>query len=298
MAYIAAKDVPLYFDETIKSVGPAAEGDGSNRGVVATQVQLNYTPNIAPTRVVGKDPSKASFALAGPPNATLSFSCYVGASDEFRPTDYTGDLTSGTAFKIGDGTNGISGSGAYMTSYSMTVTPYQPVLFQCDFAIYNPLTTTDSPSAGGLISDAANNSVIDNFDFGDFGHGVYSSFGKTTDATATFLSDIDIVESIQYQYQAQRLPIYKIGAYNIQRGSQGGAKLISAQHSFTVNGDNIQKLVPITGSNPGSMTLNVKRSNGDAVAVATVDGRLNAENVTIAGGDLARGSVTITELLV
>lgn len=288
MAYIAAKDVPLYFGSTVNSNNAPTEADVGNRGVVATQVQLNYTPNITPTRVVGKEPSKDSFNLAGPPNATLSFSAYVGATAEFDITDYTGDQTVGTSFAIGDITNGIKGSGAYLTSYSMTVTPYAPVIFQADFAIYNPLTTT---SEGGFIADAGTDGVIDALNFGSYGHGVYSTFNDTN------LDNIDVVESVTYQYQAQRLPIYKIGAYNIQT-AQGGAELITAQHSFQVQGDNIQKLVPITGSNPGSISLVIKNVSTTSLLTATVDGRLNAENVTLAGGDLARGSVTITELLV
>lgn len=293
MAYIAAKDVPLYFGAT-NSTSLPIEADVGNRGVVATQVQLNYTPNIAPTRVVGKDPTNNSFNLAGPPNATLSFSAYVGATAEFDISDYTGDSTNGTTFAIGDITNGIKASGAYLTSYSMTVTPYAPVIFQADFAIYNPLTTT---AEGGLIANANTDGVIDNLDFGSYGHGVYSSFGKTSNANATFLDDISVVESIQYQFSAQRLPIYKVGSYDIQTAA-GGAELITAEHSFQIQGDNIQKLVPITGSNPGSMALNINNSSSATLLSCIVDGRLNAENVTLAGGDLARGSVTITELLV
>lgn len=295
MAYVAAKDVPLYFGSTINSNTAPGEGDSVSRGVVAAQVQLNYTPNIAPTRVVGKDPTKNSFTLAGPPNASLSFSAYVGASTEFDITDYTGDHNLGTTFAIGDITSGIKGSGAYLTSYSMTVTPYAPVLLQADFAIYNPLTIS---SEGGFIADAANNSIIDDLDFGAFGHGVYSTFGKTVDENATFLDDIGVVESVAYQFSAQRLPIYKIGSYNIQGGTPGGAELITAEHSFQIQGDNIQKLVPITGSNPGSMSLKIKNASAATLLTATVDGRINAENVSLAGGDLARGSVSITELLI
>ena len=294
MAYTAANELPLHFGSTVNSNNAPTEADGGNRGVVAAQVQLNYTPNIAPTRVVGKEPTKNSFTLAGPPNASLSFSAYVGATTEFDITDYTGDQTIGTSFAIGDIGDGIKGSGAYLTSYSMTVTPYAPVLLQADFAIYNPLTTT---AEGGLIANADTDAVIDGLDFGAYGHGVYSTFGKTVDETATFLDDIGVVESVAYQFSAQRLPIYKIGSYNIQGATVGGAELISAEHSFQIQGDNIQKLVPITGSNPGSMSLKIKNSSAVTLLTATVDGRINAENVSLAGGDLARGSLSITELL-
>lgn len=314
MAYIAAKDVPLYFSTDPDGGATAGEADANNRAVVANQVQLNYTPNIAPTRVVGKEVDNKSFLLAGPPNATLSFSAYVGPNgfngvhDEFDIADYTGVQNTGALFRIGDLTSGISGSGAYLTSYSMTVSPYAPVIFQADFAIYNPLTTT---TAGNTIFDAGTDGVLDEINFERFGHGVYSRFGKTPTSAdntvakqeaalaGTHLSDISIVESVSYQYSAQYLPNYKIGSYNIQVGTDKiGAQLVTAQHSFQIQGDNIQSLVPITGSQPGSMDLQIRNASNTTLLTVTVDGTLNAENITLAGGDLARGSVTITELLV
>jgi len=88
------------------------------------------------------------------------------------------------------------------------------------------------------------------------------------------------------------LPVYTIGSYNLTK-----CELLTAEHSLQIQGDNIQRLVPITGSNPGSIRIQVKNANAATLLTSTVDGRLNAENVTIQGGDLARGSITITELL-
>lgn len=287
MAYISYQDVPLYFGNSTNTVTPPTEG--SNKGVIAQQVQLNYTPNIAPSRVVGKEPTKDNFNLSGPPNASLSFSAYI-APNEFTPADYTGDVGDlGTTFRIGDSVNGISGSGAFMTSFSYTVSPYAPILMQCDFAIYNPLTTT---SIGGQIADALNDNILPATNFSTFGHGAYSLFDGSGVSISTRLGDIDTFESIQYQFSANRLPVYTIGNYNITK-----CELLTAEHSLQIQGDNIQKLVPITGSNPGAIRIQVKNASASTLLTSTVDGRLNAENVTIQGGDLARGSITITELL-
>jgi len=287
MAYISYQDVPLYFGNSANTSTLPTEGN--NKGVIAQQVQLNYTPNIAPSRVVGKEPTKDNFNLSGPPNASLSFSAYIAPS-EFTPADYTGDVgDAGTTFRIGDSLSGISGSGAFMTSFSYTVSPYAPILMQCDFAIYNPLTTT---SIGGQIADALNDSVLPATNFSTFGHGAYSLFDGNGANISTRLGDIDTFESVQYQFSANRLPVYTIGNYNITK-----CELLTAEHSLQIQGDNIQRLVPITGSNPGSIRIQVKNATASTLLTSTVDGRLNAENVTIQGGDLARGSITITELL-
>lgn len=286
MAYISYTGVPLYFGTSEDSNTFPSESDSLNKSVVAQQVQLNYTPNIAPVRVVGKQPTKDNFNLAGPPNASISFSCYLEApvgGNEFNPADYTGDFTNGTTFRLGDAANGISGSGAFLNSFSYTLTPYAPVLIQCDFAIYNPLTTT---TEGKNIAAAGSNAVLDATDFGEYAHGAYSTFNEGG------LDDISIFEAIQYQYTAQRLPVYAVGNYNIEE-----CELITAEQTLSIQGDNIQKLVPITGSNPGIQIITLKDSNSQTLLTSTIEGRLNAENVSIQGGDLARGSVTITQLL-
>lgn len=289
MAYISYTDVPLYFGTSANTNSQPTESDGSNKSVIAQQVQLNYTPNIAPVRVVGKEPTKNNFNLAGPPNASLSFNCYVDGS-EFNPSDYTGDVGDlGTTFRLGDSVNGISGSGVFLTSFSYTVVPYAPVLVQCDFAIYNPLTTTN---VGGKIADAANDNVLDAADFGKYAHGAYSQFSGDGQAATTTLNDMETFESIQYQFSAQRLPVYQVGSYVLQK-----CEFITAEQSLAIQGDNIQRLVSISGSNPGALTITLKGTGNADLLTSTVDGRLNAENVSIQGGDLARGSITITELL-
>ena len=304
MAYISYTDVPLYFGLNANSNAfPDDKTDVKSRGVYCQQVQLNYTPNIAPVRLVGKTPTKDSFNLAGAPNSTLSFSAYIedgtGINDlkSFDPSDYTGEVgNTGTTFILGDSGNGagISGSGLFMTSFSYTLTPYAPVLMQCDFAIYNPLTTT---SVGGNIAADTTETMIPTLDFGKYGHGVYSTFsGKSSEGAlqpaTTNLSDISVFESINYQFSANRLPIYKVGSYTLDK-----QELITAEQTLQIQGDNIQKLVSITGANPGEVNIKIKNSDFETLLTSTINGRLNSENVSIAGGQLARGTISITELL-
>ena len=338
MAYISYTDVPLYFGTSNNNSTLPGEADALNKSVVAQQVQLNYTPNIAPVRVVGKTPTRDNFNLAGPPNSSLSFSCYID-SDEFNPSDFTGDVGDiGATFRLGNETAGISGSGAFLNSFSYTLTPYAPVLVQCDFAIYNPMTTTvvggnivsagpvsatadlnndgDVLDAGESAGDFGGDNTLDTANFGDYAHGAYSHIkgGKAGYSQATHeaftvvadrdgydqltgidqvLDDIETFEAIQYQYTAQRLPVYEVGSYNITK-----CELITEEQTLSIQGDNIQKLVSITGSNPGKLIIDLNNAAATSpIITSEIDGRLNSENVSIQGGDLARGSITITELL-
>lgn len=283
MAYISYTDVPLYFGTSANTSTLPSTTDLQNNGVFCQQVQLNYTPNISAVRLLGKQANKNNFNLAGPPNSSLSFSAYV-SNDEFNPSDYTGDVGDlGTTFRLGDDVNGISGSGAYMTSFSYTLAPYSPVLIQCDFIIYNPLTISNP---GGKIA-AETADPIDDLNFADYGHGAYSSFNGTS-----VLSDINVVESVQYQFNANRLPVYQIGNY-----TPSVVEFLTAEQSIQIQGDNIEALVPLTGSNPGNITIDIKNAAGTTLFSTPIDGKITAENISVAGGDLARGSITITELL-
>ena len=283
MAYISYKDVPLYFGTDVNSNTLPQEADANNKGIICQQLQLNYTPNIAPVRILGKDPTRDNFNLAGPPNASLSFSAYV-ETGEFNITGFTGDVGDvGSTFRIGDAVNGISGSGAFLTSYSFTLAAYQPVLVQADFVIYNPLTIS---VPGGAIADAGSNSVIDDLDFSKYGHGAYSTIQTGN------MSSLSTIESVQYQYTANRLPIYNLGSF-----TPSVVELLTEEQSMQIQGDNIINLVPLTGSNPGPITGSVKDSNNNEIFEIVVNGRVTAENIAVAGGDLARGSLTIAELL-
>jgi hypothetical protein len=285
MAYISYTDIPLYFGNSADQ--SALPTIGLHRGVQCQQLQFNYTPNIAQARVLGQDPNRNNFNLAGPPNASLSFSFYAGPNTEFHPTDYTGAVgNDGATARFGDDSNGIALSGLYLNSFSYTLAPYQPVLVQCDFAVYKPPTTTNE---GGKIA-AENNSVAGTpaTDFTTFGHGAYSTFNGTS-----ILNDVTTVESVQYQFSANRLPVYEIGSYY-----PSVVELLTAEQSIQIQGDNIEALVPLTGKNPGSITIGVKNATDTQPLFSTViNGRITAENISVQAGDLARGNITITELL-
>ena len=287
MAYISYTGVPLYFGEQANNTSDPytmpTESDGGNKGVICQQLQLNYTPNIAPVKILGKSPTKNNFNLAGPPNSSFSFSAYVDAN-EFKITDFTGDIgNSGAAFRIGDSVNGISGSGAFLTSYSFTLAAYQPVLIQADFAIYNPLTLTNH---GGSIADAANGAIIDNLDFTKYAHGAYSTLQTGN------LNDLETIETVQYQYSIGRLPVYTLGNF-----VPSVVEVLNEQQTLQIQGDNIADLVPLTGHNPGEIVATIKNPADTDLFTISVDGRITAENIAVQAGDLARGSITITQIL-
>jgi hypothetical protein len=293
MAYVSYTGLPVYFGDSVNSYTfPSNQVDANSKGVLAQQVTLSHTPNIAPQRLLGTKPDDDSYILAGPPNATLSISCLIdGESEQFNPFAYTGDVgDKGTTFRIGDHNHGISGSGAFLQSLSFTVAPYSPVSVQAEFALYCPLIK-DSLKTGGKLHNVSNTttqSAIPNLDQSIFAHGAYSTIqGKS------LLTGIDNVESIQYNFSCNRLPVYELGSQ-----SPAAVEYVSAEDSFVVNGDNVSQLVNEKGlalDNDFGVTL--KNAQGTTVKILTGNYRVTAQNVSLAAGDFGRGSVTLSRVL-
>ena len=289
MAYVSYENLPIYFGGINTATLPGSR-EATASGVMATQATLNYTPNIAATRLLGEIADKNSFTLAGPPNATLSFTTLLAndGGTAFNPSGFTGDIGDlGATFKIGDPDNGISGSGAFLTSYSYTVAPYAPITIQADFAIYNPLRFDSTRHGGDIASSGIGASpVTPSIEATGLAHGAYSEFNGAS------LADVDVFESAAYSYQANRLPVYKIGNSCVDK-----VEFLTAQQSIQIQGDNISAIVPMTGDTPGEIVIELKNQNSDVLLSGNVDGNITAQNIAMSAGNLARGSITVTQPL-
>ena len=287
MAYVSYKDLPLYFGATSNGVSPTApnEGEASSFMAQATQVQLNYTPTVQQSRLLGQAATKNSFALAGPPSSTLSFSCYLKPG-EFTPTgtntanntlSLTGNNT--VAIRLGDASSGFLLPCCALTSFSYSLVPFQPVVVNCEFALLN------NPTEGRLIVGQADIGPSTGSDYTDYAHGAYS----TCDAVDN-ITDLGILESVQYQFACQRLAQYNLGSTTLS-----SLETVSMEQSLTVQGDQIEDLVPSGGENVAAILNTIKNPDGTTIMTSQVEGRMIAENVSVTAGDFARGSMTISQ---
>lgn len=282
MAYTSFKDLPIYFGAAAAagSTTLPTEGTAANVVVHATQATFGYTPNVSQTRLLGQTPNKNNFALAGPPGATLSFSAYL-QNGEFDPSTYEG--TNGVAFRIGNDSEGIACKDAFLTSYSFTLVPYQPVLVNCEFQIFTPPTED-----GHIVAmDSTTNDAPADTTINQYAHGAYSETSVGSNLTGP-----GNVESVAYSFSTQRLPIYSVNSTTVT-----AVEKVTAEQSATVTSDDIHSLVPVGGEIIDDFTIVLKNPAGDTILSKTVAGRMIAENVSITAGDLARGSMTITQPL-
>lgn len=287
MAYVSYKDLPLYFGATSNGVSPTApsEGEANSFMAQATQVQLNYTPTVQQSRLLGQAATKNSFALAGPPSSTLSFSCYLKPG-EFTPTgtnastnthSLTGNNT--VSIRLGDASAGFLLPCCALTSFSYSLVPFQPVIVNCEFALLN------NPTAGRLIAGQADAGPSTSNDYTDYAHGAYS----TCDAVSK-ITDLGILESVQYQFACQRLAQYNLGSQTLS-----SLETVSMEQSLTVQGDHIEDIVPEGGENVAAILNTIKNPDGTTIMTSQVEGRMIAENVSVTAGDFARGAMTISQ---
>ncbi len=273
MAFLTFRDLPIY----LSTAGLPSEGENNSTMVHATQGQFNYTPNLQQNRLLGQQAaSKNNFVVAGPPAATLSFSAYL-KNGEFEPNDFTGNNP--IHFRIGDAAGDeLRGRNMYLSSYSYSIAPYQPILVNAEFAIY------ERPS-GQMAAETTNGPAPTSI--GTYAHSVYSTVGAAAQVSATLL------ESVQYQFQTTRLPIYQIGSK-----APSEVKQLSAEQSCTIVGDQIDLIIAETGKAVTSFDITLNNSTPAEVMKNTINGQMIAENVSISAGDIARGTVTISEPLI
>jgi hypothetical protein len=294
MAYISYRNVPIYLADSPNTTGLPSLSNEEAVIIRAESVQLSYSPSLTPVRLLGKTPNANNYNLSGPPVTKLSFTTYLHADPlltnyiyEFDPRDYTGALNIGTTFRLGgndpdDPVSGIYGSGAFLTSYSFTCTPYQPILVQCEFDVYNPITTT---SNGQRINKQTDQNLFLSSDISEFAHGAYTTF-----ASSVLSGSIGTYESFTYQYTCERLPVYEIGSFY-----PSTVEFITAEQTFSLEADNIVPLVPITGQNV-ALNIFLKNATNSGITIP-MSGRILQENVNVQAGDFARGSISINQIL-
>jgi hypothetical protein len=297
MAYVTYENLPLYFGTSNSTTTlPAATSDGDNRKVAASQVTFNHAASMSVSRYAGGTGTSRNFRVTGPPNISLSFSCFLeSGQSEFNPFDYTGQSAAGTTAIIGHFQNGIRLSGLYLTSLSLSVTPYSPVIAQLDFACYSPDST-----GYRNISATAQSTTAPSITHSKLVHGAYCDvINDPQNDGAVDLFYVDgtnvggpsLFESVSYTLTQSHTPIYGIGSGNAD------VHLNTVEQSMQIQSDEIHSGMSTYTGIDVIPKLRLKGANGQALKHLEVSGLLNSQNVSVSAGDVAKGSLTINSIL-
>jgi hypothetical protein len=293
MAYVAFDKLPLNFALTKDATAIAGAADGQVLSVEATNVSISYNANLATTRVLGADATRNNLQIGGPPSLSLSFNGILSDfNSEFDPFDFTGDSANGTVVHLGktsDQTNGMFIKKLYMNSFTVNVSPYAPVTYSCDFVGYDHFGGLSQSALGDLIANDVETNLpgVDNT---TMFHGAYSSLVADGSSSTTAL-DASFFDSVSYTYSQAFQPVYTMG--NIEPST---VEFMSAEQSLSFTCDQIERFIPVSGK-PATAKLLLNNATSSNTKTVTVNGRLTQESISVAVGDVGRGSMTIVEPL-
>ena len=285
MAYANFDNLPLLIGTNKDTTTlPHLSTDGSNKTVSATNVSISESASLSTTQMLGRDSTRDDLRMSGPGQVSLSFNTllHTGSSageQEFCPFDYTGASTNGTTMRLG---SNLALSGLYLTSFSLSVTPYAPVSCQCDFVCLTPPATTAAVAAS--ITNNTNAGAKPALNHDSVIHGAYTTL------TDGVVNNSTLVESFNYSYSANIMPVYQVGSFSPSVHFQ------SAEQSLQFQSDGMALHMFATGSGVAPV-MALKNMANETLRTITFAGKLVGQSAGVSAGDVARTNYTIVQPL-
>tara|TARA_R110000824_G_scaffold263400_2_gene452132 strand:+ start:4574 stop:5335 length:762 start_codon:yes stop_codon:yes gene_type:complete len=231
----------------------------------ALSASISSNTQLVPNRVMGGE--LESYSPVGPLASKLAVDYYVTGKNE-KILFLTGDVSCSGSF------GGIEFSGAYMTDYSVSIMPYNPIIISSRFDIFsghNKTLSSSSYSSTGI--DVANATKVD---LGNFN---YDNLG--------FRNPI----GIDFGISCERIPNYVIGSEFPQ-----DIRLGKVTKSMGVLGENIGEIMTYEGKNTAQMSITPKTINNlSRGQTLTCSGVIQEQNISVSSNDQVNGRISIIE---
>jgi hypothetical protein len=299
--FIQYTNVPVFANFSNVNTAPTTGIGGTSDLLAANSVSINFDTQLEPRKFLGKNPISNDYAPTGPLQAKLSLSWFplIGENAFSRQASQTGvlaltgDFTTGHQIRVGN----FLFKDCYLNSYSIQITPYQPVSFTADFNSFDVnsverLTFTGLAGAPRLLKLAGTGAYFDAM------HAL--AVGVTGNLEPLPLSK----KSIQISTSCSRSAVYTIGSKLPER-----VILNSVERTVTVEGENVGSIIDFNGSGDGKSAsfrfapfrYAVTGNNFDPKTthnnqlVITVSGKISSQSLSVQPGNTLNGSVTIRE---
>ena len=298
--FIQYTNVPVFANFSNINTAPTT-GVGTSDLLAANSVSINFDSQLEPRKYLGRSPISNDYAPTGPLQAKLSISWFplIGENAFSRQLSQTGvlaltgDFTTGHQIRVGN----FLFRDCYLNSYSIQITPYQPVSFTADFNSFDVnsverLTFTGLANAPRLLTTAGTGAYFD----------AMHALAVGIDGTLEPLPQSK--KSVQISTSCSRSAVYTIGNKIPER-----VILNSVERTVTVEGENVGSIIDFNGSGDGKK-IDFKFSpfryvvTGDSFdpkadhnrqLVITVSGKISAQSLSVQPGNTLNGSVTIRE---
>ena len=298
--FIQYTNVPVFANFSNINTAPTT-GAVTRDLLAANSVSINFDTQLEPRKYLGRNPIRNDYAPTGPLQAKLSISWFplIGENAGSRPMSQTGvlgltgDFLTGHQIRVGN----FLFKDCYLNSYSIQITPYQPVSFTADFNSFdvNNIEGTEFTGmarAPSLLSGAGTGTYFE------------AMHALAVGVTGNLEPLPQSKKSIQISTSCSRSAVYTIGSKIPER-----VFLNSVERTVTVEGENVGSIIDFNGSGDGKK-IDFKFSpfryvvTGDSFdpkadhnrqLVITVSGKISAQSLSVQPGNTLNGSVTIRE---
>lgn len=296
--FIKYSNVPVFANFSAANQAPLTGSIGSDL-MAANEVSINFDSSLEPRKYLGKNPISNDFAPTAPLGAKLSFSWFPMIGDNANSRSFsqtgvlslTGEFETGHQIRVGN----FLFKDCHLNSYSIQITPYQPIIFNADFNSYNVdeiegTSFTGMANAPSLLKQAGTGAYFD------------SLHALAVGITGNLEPLPQSKKSAQISVSCSRSPVYTIGYKTPER-----VLLNSVERTVTIEGENVGQIINFNGSGDGSFvsfrfspfsrfitgaSFNPRESFAFSIDVS---GKIASQSLTQQQGNSLNGSVTIRE---
>jgi hypothetical protein len=296
--FISYKDSPVFLSP-VDGIAPLTGVANLSNLIAVNSCEINFEAALEPNRFIGKSVISNDYSVSGPKKSTISLQYLplVGANTlsgiqeaSLAPFGMTGDSVSGRSIRVSN----FLFNQCYLDNLSVQLQAYQPIRVSAQFTSYDSV----------LLENDTYNGLSGDFEFlANPTSGAYLSclHALSTNVSGSGFSLPESKTEISINYQCARTPVYEVGSQTPRT-----VLLDSVTRTTSVNGENIGKVVGYSGANAilnlrfgefGKLMGGTFNPDTDTKLFIGITGRVNSQNLSLAPGKTAEGSVSLSDII-
>ena len=298
--YLRYSDVPVFANFLQEDTNPVT---ALSSGIfAATEVSLSLDPTLTPNRFLGKPQNRSDFSTSGPLEGKLSMTFIpliennanvflnINRQNQLAFFALTGNFSKGHTIQVAN----LLLKRCYLNNYSIKINPYQPVSVSANFTVYDVTGIANGTLSAysSTVSPIAKNTAVPYYE------SLHALSTRLDTSITTNLPETRI--NIEINVDCNRTPVYTLG-----QQLPDGVVLNTVERTVNIQGENVGKILDITGANPGSINISfLPLSMRGSVPTSTtnvlninVSGRITSQQLSVSQGSILNGKVVIKEII-
>jgi hypothetical protein len=300
--YLKYSDIPIFANFTTQGTAPSSST--ALNVFAATEASLSLDSNLQANRYLGKAQIRNDFSVTGPLEGKFSLTFFpliesagdtaasilnIQKANQLAFFALTGDFSAGHQIIVSN----FLLKQCYLQNYSVKINAYQPVSISANFISYDITaiinTTLTNTTLNQFISKSATNPYYEGL------HALTTKMG----GSVTNIPETKV--SIDINVDCNRTPIYTLG-----QKTPDNVVLNTVERTTTIQGENIGKVMDITGANPGATEVYFMPlsslgfstpSSINNVLKFDINGRITSQQLSTSQNSIVNGRVVIKEII-